>query len=319
MRQDPYEGRQRPPESSREGDMPEEQDHHDEQLTLWPVEARPGTGSAPPGAGVRGRVHTSSGTWSLASPGGALRRPWLRRSLAVVAAAGLVTAVLPGRAAAAIPVVDFAAIAEIVASIGKLTTQISIMTNQYNAFVNNTRKLTSGYAWRNINGAVAAVDGVVSSGAALSYSTAGLAGQLGATFPGYSYDPATIATDARTQKERALGTVLQQAVAAQQTWGQIGQSVTRLNQIKAQVAAITSAQQAAEVAATLGVLSAEELTLLRQQLLTATSAQAVLAAEQTNRELQGVAAVRVMFTDPAVGLRLNPPVRPPMNPAAYAF
>ena len=296
-----------------------DQDSPDHQLTLWPAEGQLQAGGSRPGNDVGAGAHTSGSTWPLGSAGGALRRPWVRRSLAVVATAGLVTTVLPGRAGAAIPVIDVAAIAEITATITKLAAQIVIMTNQYNAFVNNTRKLTSGYAWRNINSAVATVDGVVSSGAALSYSTIGLAGQLAATFPGYSYDPATIASDSRTQKERALGTAMQQVMAAQQTWAQIGQSVARLNQIKTQVAGISSAQQAAEVGATIGVISAEELTLLRQQLLASTSAQAILAAEQTNRELQGVAAVRVMFTDPAVDLRLNPPVRPHMNATAYAF
>ena len=291
----------------------------DEQLSLWPADSAAGVGRAVPGTSSARRTRMSMDTWPLGSAADTMRRPWVRRTLAVVATASLLTAALPDRARAAIPVIDVAAIAEITATITKLAAQIVIMTNQYNAFVNNTRKLTSGYAWRDIGSAVATVDGVVSSGVALSYSTAGLAGQLAATFPGYSYDPATIMADSRTQKERALGTVMQQVMAAQQTWSQIGQSVTKLNTIKGQVAGISSAQQAAEVGATISVMAAEELTLLRQQLLASTSAQAVLAAEQMNRELQGVAAVRVMFTDPAVDLRLNPPVRPPMNPATYGF
>jgi P-type conjugative transfer protein TrbJ len=291
-------------------------DSPDEQLTLWPSDLAAHAGVPASIVGSQGSTRTAMDTWPL---GDAVRRSWVRRSLAVLATAGLVTAALPDRAAAAIPVVDMAAIAQIVATIGKLTTQIAIMTNQYNAFVNNTKKLTSGYAWRDINSAVATVDGVVSSGVALSYSTVGLAGQLAATFPGYSYDPATIMTDSRAQKERALGTVMQQVMAAQQTWSQISQSVTRLNTIKGQVAGISSAQQAAEVGATISVMAAEELTLLRQQLLASTSAQSILAAEQMNRELQGAAAVRVMFTDPAIDLRLNPPVRQQMDPTSYAF
>ena len=291
----------------------------DEQLSLWPPELAARVGGVTP-SGVSGsNIRTSVDVWPLGSIGDATRHPWVRRSLAVVATAGLVTAILPVRAGATIPVVDYAAITQIVASIAKLTAQISIMTNQYNAFVNNTRKLTSGYAWRDINTAVSTVDGVVSTGVALSYSSVGLAGQLAATFPGYAYDPATIVADSRAQRERALGTVMQQVIAAQQTWSQISQSVTRLNTIKGQVGGISSAQQAAEVNATIGVMAAEELTLLRQQLLASTSAQSVLAAEQMNRELQGAAAVRVMFTDPAVDLRLNPPVRPQMNAATYAF
>ena len=58
------------------------------------------------------------------------------------------------------------------------------------------------------------------------------AGQLGATFPGYSWNPVTIAADIRNQQQRALGTVMQELLAAQNTWSQINQSVTKLNTMK---------------------------------------------------------------------------------------
>ena len=213
---------------------------------------------------------------------GASRALWGRRVLAGVVGLGLGAALLPKDAWAAIPVVDVAAIAQIVATVGKLTTQITLLTNQYNAFVNNTRKLTSGYAWRDIGTTIATVDGVVASGRALTYSTAGLAAELGVTFPGYSYDPLTAVADLRAQKERALSTVMQQLLANQRTGTQLAMSVARLATMKGQVAGISSAQQAAEVNATVGVLAAEETALLRQQILAAGSAQAVVAAEALN-------------------------------------
>jgi P-type conjugative transfer protein TrbJ len=285
----------------------------DEQLTLWPDELP--AGAAPSSPSARTAMEDTSG-WPLS----AARVPWARRTLVGLAAVGLgASTLVPRRARAIIPVIDAGAITQLITTIARLSTQISIMTNQYNAFVNNTRKLTSGYAWRNIGTTVSAVDGVVSSGLALSYSSAGLAGQLNATFPGFSYNPATIVAASRNQQQRALSTVLQQVVGAQQTWAQINQSIATLNQIKAQVSGITSAQQAAEVNATIGVAGAEELTLLRQQLLGAQSAQAVIAAQQMNRELQGAAAVQVLFTAPAQTLTASPPVRPKMDPVVYAF
>jgi P-type conjugative transfer protein TrbJ len=287
----------------------------DEQLAFWPEEGpaaglRPAPRERPPHTAME----ETSG-WPLS----VVHAPWARRTLVGLAAAGLGATLLPRSARAVIPVVDTGAITQLVYTVSRLATQIRIMTDQYNAFVNNTRKLTSGYAWRNIGAAVNAVDGVVSSGLALSYSTAGLAGQIGATFPGYSYDPLTINAATRNQQQRALSTAMQQILGAQQTWAQISQSVLTINQIKAQVAGITSAQQAAEVNATIGVAGVEEMTLLRQQLLAAQSAQAVFAAHEANRELQGAASVQALFTAPAQALTTSPPTRPKMDPVAYAF
>jgi P-type conjugative transfer protein TrbJ len=286
----------------------------DEQLTLWPDEGAVGAPQAPGGSPASTATVETNG-WPLS----VVRAPWVRRTLVGLAAAGLGAMLLPSPAHAVIPVIDAGAITQLVTTVTRLATQINIMTNQYNAFVNNTRKLTSGYAWRDIGATIAAVDGVVSSGLALSYSTAGLAGQIGATFPGYSYDPATINAATRNQHQRTLGTALQQILGAQQTWAQINQSVLTLNQIKVQVAGITSAQQAAEVNATIGVAGVEEMALLRQQILAAQSAQAVFAANEANRELQGAASVQALFTAPAQSLTTSPPNRPKMDPATYAF
>lgn len=292
-----------------------------DQLNLFP---------SPPTAPSRPRAGVPDPAWPLAAvgaeQGGAARRLlWGRRALALVAAGGLATTLVPGRAWAlfGIPglpqlVYDPAAVAHLVTTISTLRNQLTTANNQLNRFVSNTRKLTSPYAWRDITSTLNTVNSVVAGGQALSYSTAGLASQLGTTFPGYSYNPVTAAAQMRTQKERALSTVLQQLIANQSTGGQLNLSVARLATIKGQVAGMTSAQQAAEVNATVNVLGAEETALLRQQLLAQGSAQAVITAEALNQRLQAAAAVAA-FEAPAAALAAAPPTRPRMNANTWAY
>lgn len=293
-----------------------------EQLNLFPQAA-----AAPP----RPVAGVPDPAWPLAARsaeeqgGGARRTLWGRRALALVGAIGLATTLVPNRASAllgipGIPdlVFDPAAVANLATTIARLETQITLFRNQYNAFVSNTRKLSSGYAWRDISSTLNSVSTVVSGGRALSYSTAGLASQLGATFPGYSYNPLTAPTDMRTQKERALSTVMQQLLANQSTGTQLATSVARLATIKGQVGSLTTAQQAAEVNATIGVLGAEETALLRQQLLAQGSAQAVVAAEALNQRLQATAAVAA-FEAPAAAIAATPPTRPRMDTGVWTF
>ncbi|GJG89658.1 hypothetical protein tb265_48390 [Gemmatimonadetes bacterium T265] len=246
-----------------------------------------------------------------------------RRGLTLLALTGLAAGLLPARAHAlfGLPsiVFDPTAVAKLIAQINQLQNQLTVARANAAAFVANTRKLTSSYAWRNINTAVATVDGLMASGQALGYSAGALPGRLAATFPGYAYNPATVAADVRARHEAALATFKGALVAGQATGLQIGQSMAQLGTMKRQLAAATSAQQAAEISATALVTQAEEAALLRQQLLAQASAEAVRAADEANRELQGTAAVQALITGPARALTTNPPVRPRMDPAAYAF
>jgi P-type conjugative transfer protein TrbJ len=273
-------------------------------------------------------LHGGAGAKELDDPWtgrfGRVPARWIRRALAMLAGGLLLSAGSAQTAAAqfSIPglpqlVYDPAAVGQLVSELAQLQQQVSLAQQHVNAFVANMRKLGL-YNWRNISGTIAAVDGVVSSGQAISYSTSGLASQLGVTFPGYTWSPTTTASNLLTQKQTALGTVFQQLVAAQSTWQQINQSVQTLNNIKAQVGGITTAQQAAELNATIGVAGAEELTLLRQQLLAASSAEAVVAAEQLNTRLQALAA-DAAFRAPAAAIAASPPVRPALVVANWVF
>lgn len=254
---------------------------------------------------------------------GARRSTAARRGLTLLALTGLAAGFLPARAHAlfGLPsiVFDPTAVAKLIAQINQLQNQLTVARANAAAFVANTRKLTSPYAWRNISTAVATVDGLMASGQALGYSAGALPGRLAATFPGYAYNPATVAADVRARHEAALATFKGALVAGQATGLQIGQSMAQLGTMKRQLAAATSAQQAAEISATALVTQAEESTLLRQQLLAQASAEAVRAAGEANRELQGAAAVQALITGPARALTTSPPVRPRMDPAAYAF
>jgi hypothetical protein len=88
--------------------------------------------------------------------------------------------------------------------------------------------------------------------------------------------------------------------AAQATSQQFSPGTARLTAMKAQVGSIRSAQQAAELNGVIGIHTAEEITLLRQQLTAQASAQAVLQANQVNRDLQGAAVARDLW-QPGIG------------------
>lgn len=281
----------------------------------------------------QGRARRGRGTVAMddyteqrrASPrGGGRSATWTRRSLAALVAVGLTGALVPERAQALFGigpsiVFDPTAVAKLVTQIGEMRNQLAVARANAAAFVANTRKLTSPYAWRNIGTAVATVDGVMASGQALGYSVNALPARLAVTYPGYTFNAQTVVADVRARREVSLATLKGALLAGQATGLQIGQSMDRLGTMKRQIAAVTSAQQAAEVSASALVTQAEELTLLRQQLLAGTSAEAVRTAEEVNRELQGAAAVHALFTIPARALSTNPPVRPRMDPAAYLF
>ena len=250
----------------------------------------------------------------------------VRRGLAMLVGVGVAAGLAPARAHAlfGLPVLpqivfDPTAVAKLVAQVGQLQNQLTVARANAAAFLANTRKLTSPYAWRSINSAVTTVDGAMASGQALGYSAGALPGRLAVTFPGYTYNPSTAPADARSRHEVTLATLKGALIAGQATGLQIGQSMNQLVTMKRQLGAATSAQQAAEISATALVTQAEEITLLRQQLLAQASAEAVHTAEEANRELQGSAGVQALFTGPARALTASPPVRPRMDPAAYAF
>jgi hypothetical protein len=98
------------------------------------------------------------------------------------------------------------------------------------------------------------------------------------------------APELRVQQERTLATLRSVINAASVTAQQLPVSNARLGAMKAQLGSITSAQQALELNGSVGIHAAEEMTLLRQQLAAQATGEAVVLANQVNRETQGAAA-----------------------------
>jgi P-type conjugative transfer protein TrbJ len=140
-----------------------------------------------------------------------------------------------------------------------------------------------------VNPTLAQVDVLMRQGQAISYSVANLDAVFEQTFPGGRLSP-TMAADMQLQNERTLATIHGALAAARASAQQVVLEATRLGAIKQQLRAITSAQQAAELTGVIGIHTAEELTLLRQQLAAQGNAEAVVSANQVNHEAQATAA-----------------------------
>lgn len=204
----------------------------------------------------------------------------------------LLSCVSPARAEAqffgAIPVVDAGAIAQLVTQVTKQVQAIGVARDQLHYQVENMRKL-SNPPWRGIAAAQAQIDLLTRQGTALSYALADLDAQFRSTFSGWrTY--ADLRSTTRQQNERTLATLRGVLNAANATVQQLAVSTATLNAMKGRVGSITTAQQAAELNGAIGILTAEELSLLRQQLAVQANVHAVTLANQVNRDLQGAAA-----------------------------
>jgi P-type conjugative transfer protein TrbJ len=158
--------------------------------------------------------------------------------------------------------------------------------------------------WRTIAATLAQVDALTQQGIAIWYSLQSVDAEFQTTFPGWQLS-STMPADIRRQQERTLATLRSAVNAANITSRQLATANARLLGMKGLVGSINSAQAAAELTASVGVHSAEELTLLRQQLVAQGNAEAVYLANQVNRETQAAAAADVFRTSGA-----TTPIRP---------
>lgn len=210
-----------------------------------------------------------------------------RRGIAATIALALALGATPAPSSAqlfgAMPVVDAGAIAQLVNQLRTASRQLAVLQN-------NARKL-GHYNVRDVRAAMAEVDLLVRRGEALAYSLVDLDAQVRRTFPGARVST-TMAVDIRRQNERTLAT-LQGALAATRASARLlADEIMQLQAIKGQLRGLNAnnAQAVAELQGVIGVHTAEELTLLRQQLAAQANAQTVFMANQMNRDLQGVAA-----------------------------
>lgn len=185
-------------------------------------------------------------------------------------------------------VYDPTAVGKLVTQLSRQAQQITVAKAHLQAQLDDMRKLANPNL-RAINTTLAAIDGLTRQGQAISYSLANIDAQFRTTFPGYA-TYSSLRTVTRTQNERTLATLRGVLNATNASAQQFPVSSATLSAMKGQLRAITSAQQAAELNGSIGILTAEEITLLRQQLAAQANAQAVTLANQVNRDLQGAAA-----------------------------
>jgi type IV secretion system protein TrbJ len=184
-------------------------------------------------------------------------------------------------------VYDPSAVAKLVTQLSRQMQQITVARGQLQAQLDNMRKLANP-PWRQINATMAQVDLLAQQGRSLAYSLRNIDSEFQRTFPGWQLS-GTMATDMRTQNERTLATLRDALNATNATAQQFPIAAANINAMKNSMATITSAQQAAELNGAIGIQSAEELTLLRQQLAAQSNAQIVALADRINHELQGAA------------------------------
>lgn len=212
----------------------------------------------------------------------------------VVLALSLVVAASPSivHAQLSIPgmpqvVYDPTAVGKLVTQLSRQMQQITVARGQLQAQIDNMRKLTNP-PWRQINATMAQVDLLAQQGRSLAYTLRNIDSQFQQTFPGWRLS-GTMAADMRLQNERTLATLRGALNATATTAQQFPMATANIDAMKSRMATITSAQQAAELNGAIGIESAEELTLLRQQLAAQSNAQLVVLAEQINHELQAAA------------------------------
>ena len=195
-------------------------------------------------------------------------------------------------ARAQIAVTDVGAIAQLVLQVKRQIQQVTMQTSQLKAQLDNMKKL-GNYNGRQIAVTLQQIDALTQQGVALWYSLGAIDLEVKRTFPGWQVSN-TFAPELRVQQERTLATLQSAIDAAGVTAKQLPVSNSRLAAMKAQFGSITSAQQALELNGSVAIHAAEELTLLRQQLAAQATGEAIVLANQVNRETQG-AAVNAAF------------------------
>ena len=189
---------------------------------------------------------------------------------------------------AQIPVTDAGALVQLVLQVKRQVQQVTMQTQQLKAQLDNMKKLGS-YNGRQIAVTLQQIDGLTQQGLAIWYSLGAIDAEFKRTFPGWLVTD-TFAQDLRVQQERTLATLRSVINAASVTSQQLPVSNARLGVMKAQLGSITSAQQALELNGSVAIHAAEEITLLRQQLAAQANGEAIVLANQVNRETQGAAA-----------------------------
>jgi P-type conjugative transfer protein TrbJ len=183
--------------------------------------------------------------------------------------------------------------------------QMNLQRKQLQEQVAAMRKLRNPN-WRQIGATLAQIDALMQQGQALAYTLRAIDAEFQRTFPGdqvFRNYPA----EERTQVVRTLATMRGALNAANRAGRDFPTSVARLEGMKRQLGSIRGHEEALELNGTIGMYTAEELTLLRQAMSALTNVQAVYYAGQVNAEAQETATVRARLAAmSARGARYTP-------------
>ncbi len=190
--------------------------------------------------------------------------------------------------------------------------QMNLQRQQLQQQVAAMRKLRSPN-WRQINATLTQMDVLMQQGQALAYSLRAIDGEFQRTFPG-ARAFRDYPTEQQNQAVRTLATLRGALNAANRAARDFPTSVARLDAMKHQLGSIQGHEEALELNGTIGVYSAEELTLLRQAVSALTNVQAVYYADQVNAQAQEAATVHTRLAAmsapgpryPPISLRVTP-------------
>ena len=168
--------------------------------------------------------------------------------------------------------------------------QMNLQRQQLQQQLTALRKLRAPN-WRQINATLTQMDALMQQGQALAYSLRAIDAEFQRTFPGVRAFR-NYPTEQQTQAVRTLATLRGALNAANRAARDFPTSVARLDAMKRQLGSIQGHEEALELNGTIGMYSAEELTLLRQAVSALTNVQAVYYADQVNAQAQEAATVR---------------------------
>jgi len=172
--------------------------------------------------------------------------------------------------------------------------QMNLQRQQLQQQIAAMRKLRNPN-WRQINAALVQMDALMQQGQALAYSLRAIDAEFQRTFPGAQVFR-NYQVEERTQALRTLATMRGALNAANRAAREFPTSVARLEAMKRQLDTIQGHEEALELNGTIGMYSAEELTMLRQAVSALTNVQAVYYANEVNAEAQRQATFRARLS-----------------------
>jgi type IV secretion system protein TrbJ len=222
-----------------------------------------------------------------------------RSSLRTILAAGLVLAgavLMPSRASAQFGllgsgiVFDPSNFARNVLHYARRLEQMDLQRRQLQQQLTAMQKLHNPN-WRQIDATLLQIRALTQQGQALAYSLNTIDAEFRRTFPG-SQVFQDYPGEQKMQLVRTLATMRGALDAVSRSAQDYPTSVARLQAMKQQFGSIQGHESALELNGTIGMYSAEELTMLHQAISELTNVQAVYYAHQVNTEAQRQATFR---------------------------